>query len=105
MKCNFQETSEVHASGRTIWKCDRRGCSVIGLEPPSGRLFAECEGFPDFDDWGSWIAFCLKLIGLDQRTWNNLRRWLGFKKPCTCPQTEEKLNSLGRRCYNWLFKR
>jgi hypothetical protein len=91
MNCAFAPTGEIHKkSGRQILRCQRPGCKVFGLMPPSGdpanliningcevgghseapnlrlRASESKELFGDGDPtlWGNQIAALTKAIGI-----------------------------------------
>jgi len=103
MRCRFKPTGETHRCGREIWACQRRRCKVFGVEPPSGKLDARCEGFPDKGAWGDWVEFWIGVFLFSESQWNSILVFLGIR--CRCPERKTWLNNLGEWCYNWWFKR
>lgn len=110
MRCDLTITGAAD-NGWHIYGCSHRGCPTTIHTPHDLDTIVNntsCRGLPHWHEWGSWLALFLGIFWITKRNYNWLRRKLGFKKPCKCPQREETGNTLGSRfnqALAWLFSR
>lgn len=60
-------------------------------------IHASCPAFPWWHEAGFWIELLLKALGITKDRYNWLRRRVGIKKPCGCPQNQEAMNKSGHK--------
>lgn len=106
MNCDWvftEEQSDAKPGWRFV-KCTRRGCWIKGGPTPhelDNIQSSGCEGWPRWWEWGGIIELALGVIGVNQRSFNALRRMCGFTTPCKCPGRAAVLNASG----GWLRDR
>lgn len=102
MRCDFQTTDEVHRSGRQVMRCKRSKCGQKGLQPFEGRLVCKCRGVPRASEWGCWLSLAFEVFWITPSRVQKVKKALGFKKRCKCPDREEQLNTMVSRFHQKL---
>ena len=98
MNCDlYKHCPSERVAGFHEYRCRRTGCPMIVHSPyePDRIDGAECVGIPRWHEFGNWVDISLQVFGITKPRW----AWLTRQKDtcCTCPQRQEKLNSLGHK--------
>lgn len=103
MQCDWKYVGPSKMEGFRYYECSRAPCKMYSHSPYesdniSNDLDSPCQGRPRLYEWGGWVEFLLESwFFVSKSRWLWVKRRMGFKPHCPCPQNEAALNHLGQR--------